>query len=87
MQVESPASPDPNLGRYINEEEESMSLRIPTLMTAGLLGLLLAASSFATVQAGDGCTKDKKDGRAPAPYGARRPLAPPRPYRAATVRP
>ena len=38
-----------------------MSLRIPALMTAGLLGLLLVAGSFATVQAGDGCTKDKKD--------------------------
>lgn len=36
-----------------------MSLRIPTLMTAGLLGLLLAAGSFVTVQAGEGCDKDK----------------------------
>jgi hypothetical protein len=37
-----------------------MSLRIPTLMTAGLLGLLLTAGSFATVQAGDSCPMDKK---------------------------
>jgi hypothetical protein len=39
-----------------------MSLRIPTLLTAGLLGALLAAGSFATVHAGDGCGKDKKKG-------------------------
>ena len=39
-----------------------MSLRIPTLLTAGLLGTLLAAGSFATVHAGDGCGKDKKKG-------------------------
>lgn len=38
-----------------------MSIRIPTLLTAGLLAGLLAAGSFATVQAGDGCQKDKKD--------------------------
>lgn len=39
-----------------------MSLRIPTLLTAGLLGALLAAGSFATVHAGDGCGKDKSKG-------------------------
>jgi hypothetical protein len=39
-----------------------MSLRIPTLLTAGLLGALLAVGSFATVHAGDGCGKDKKKG-------------------------
>jgi hypothetical protein len=41
-----------------------MSIRIPTLVTAGVLGALLAAGSFATVHAGDGCTKDKKKGDA-----------------------
>lgn len=39
-----------------------MSLRIPTLLTAGLFGALLAAGSFAPVHAGDGCGKDKKKG-------------------------
>lgn len=39
-----------------------MSLRIPTLLTAGLLGALLAAGSFATVHAGEGCDKEKKKG-------------------------
>jgi hypothetical protein len=39
-----------------------MSIRIPTLMTAGVLSILLAAGSFGTVQAGDGCDKGKKKG-------------------------
>jgi hypothetical protein len=39
-----------------------MSIRIPTLLTAGLLGALLAAGSFATVQAGEGCENGKKKG-------------------------
>lgn len=37
-----------------------MSIRIPTLLTAGLLGALLAAGSFASVQAGESCEKGKK---------------------------
>lgn len=37
-----------------------MSIRIPTLLTAGLLGALLAAGSFASVQAGEGCDRNKK---------------------------
>ncbi len=37
-----------------------MSIRVPTLLTAGLLAALLAAGSFASVQAGDGCKKGTK---------------------------
>ena len=40
-----------------------MSLRLSTLFTAGLLGVLLVAGSLAPVHAGDGssCSKGKKD--------------------------
>lgn len=37
-----------------------MSIRVPTLLTAGLLGALLAAGSFAPVHAGEGCERGKK---------------------------
>jgi hypothetical protein len=37
-----------------------MSIRFPTMVTAGLLGALLAAGSLTHVHAGDGCGKDKK---------------------------
>jgi hypothetical protein len=37
-----------------------MSIRIPTMVTAGLLGALLAAGSLTHVHAGDGCGKDKQ---------------------------
>lgn len=36
-----------------------MNISVSTLMTAGLLGLLLAAGSIATVHAGDDCDKEK----------------------------
>lgn len=41
-----------------------MSIRFSTLLTAGLLGAFLIASTLAPVQAGDGegCSKDKKGG-------------------------
>lgn len=37
-----------------------MTIRVPTLLTAGLLAALLAAGSFASVQAGEGCDKGRK---------------------------
>ncbi|MGE5153748.1 MAG: hypothetical protein ACM3ST_07005 [Bdellovibrio bacteriovorus] len=36
-----------------------MSIRVSTALTAGLLSVLLAAGSIATVHAGDGCEKGK----------------------------
>lgn len=36
-----------------------MSMRHSTFATALLLGAMFVASSLATVQAGEGCTKDK----------------------------
>jgi len=37
-----------------------MSIRVPTMVTAGLLGALMAAGSLVHVHAGDGCGKDKQ---------------------------
>jgi hypothetical protein len=37
-----------------------MSIRIPTMVTAGLLGALLAAGSLIHAHAGDDCGKDKQ---------------------------
>lgn len=40
-----------------------MSIRLSTVLTAGLLSVLLAAGSIATVHAGgEGCDKDKRKG-------------------------
>lgn len=37
-----------------------MSFKLPSLLTAGLLGVMLFSGSLAPVQAGDGCGKDRK---------------------------
>lgn len=39
-----------------------MSIRVSTALTAGLLSVLLAAGSIATVHAGEGCKKGKTKG-------------------------
>jgi hypothetical protein len=41
-----------------------MSIRVSTALTAGLLSALLAASSIATVHAGEGCEQGKKKDKA-----------------------
>jgi hypothetical protein len=37
-----------------------MSIRMSTVLTAGLLASLIVAGSLVPAQAGDGCRKDKK---------------------------
>jgi len=38
-----------------------MTIRHSAFLTAGLLGGLILVGSFASVHAGEGCTKDRKD--------------------------
>lgn len=48
-----------------------MSLRIPTLTTAAMLGALLVLGPLSPAQAGDGegCTKDKKAAQTSTHWG------------------